>query len=92
MSRDGKVALRSKFRGADERYLHMKLKWCEVVTAALLEVGMTNRMVWIISPCWLKSKQQIFWSVFGVNGPEILLSQQMTMSSPIPSLTPSPNI
>ena len=33
----------------------------------------------------------IIRSVLGVNGPEILLSQQMTMSSPSPSLTPSPN-
>ena len=39
-------------------------------------------------------KQLFLWSVFGVNGPEILLSQQMTMFSLAlfltPSLSPSP--
>ena len=30
----------------------------------------------------------ILGSVFGVNGPEILLSQQMTMSSPNPNTNP----
>ena len=30
----------------------------------------------------------MFWSVIGVNGPEILLCQQMTMSNPIPNSNP----
>ena len=32
-----------------------------------------------------KSYEAKIWSVFSVNGPEILLSQQMTMSSPSPN-------
>ena len=31
-------------------------------------------------------------SVFSINGPEILLSQQMTMSSPSPSPSPCPTL